>query len=186
MEDEKIVQLYWARSDEAIAQTAQKYGAYCNVIAFNIVRNREDAEECVNDTYWRAWNAMPPRRPNRLSTFLGKITRNLSLDLFRKKHTEKRGFGQTTLVLSELEDCIPSSNSVEEATAERLLVESLNRFLYGLPEIKRRVFMQRYWYACTVQEIAAQTDRSESGVTSMLFRVRKELKAHLEKEGIIV
>jgi len=144
MEDDKIIDLYWERSETAISETSEKYGRYCLYIANNILHNDEDATECVNDTYLGAWNAMPPQRPNRLSTFLGKITRNISLNRFKQYRAEKRGFGQTSLVLSELEDCIPAADNVEKAVDEMDLVESINRFLYALPDAKRKVFVRRY------------------------------------------
>jgi len=140
--------------------------------------------ECVNDTYLGAWNAMPPQRPNRLPTFLGKITRNISLNRFKRYRTEKRGFGQALLVLSELEDCVPATDNVRQAVDEMDLVESINRFLYALPDAKRKVFVRRYWYLSSIRDISEQYGTSESKTVSMLFRMRNELKAHLEKEGI--
>ena len=184
MEDDKIIDLYWERSESAISETSEKYGRYCHYIANNILHNDEDAGECVNDTYLGAWNAMPPQRPNRLSTFLGKITRNISLNRFKQYGAEKRGFGQTALVLSELEDCIPAVDTIEQTAAEMDLVESINRFLYALPDVKRKVFVRRYWYLSPVKDIAEQYGMSESKTASMLFRTRNELKLHLEKEGI--
>ena len=184
MEDDKIIDLYWERSETAISETSEKYGRYCLYIANNILHNDEDATECVNDTYLGAWNAMPPQRPNRLSTFLGKITRNISLNRFKQYRAEKRGFGQTSLVLSELEDCIPAADNVEKAVDEMDLVESINRFLYALPDAKRKVFVRRYWYLSPIRDIAEQYGISESKTASMLFRMRNELKNHLEKEGI--
>ena len=184
MEDEKIIDLYWERSETAISETSEKYGRYCHYIANNILHNDEDAGECVNDTYWGAWKAMPPQRPNRLSTFLGKITRNISLNRFKQYTTEKRGFGQTELVLSELEDCIPAVDTIEQATDEMDLVESINRFLNAQQEIKRNIFVRRYWYLSPIKEIADQYGMSESKTASILFRLRNELKLHLEKEGI--
>lgn len=184
MDDSRIIELYWERSEAAITETSLKYGAYCRCIAYGILNNKEDAEECLNDTYLKAWNAMPPHRPNRLSAFLGKITRNLALDRFRQYNAAKRGAGQTALVLSELEACIPVSDPVVQAADEMILIESINQFLYGLPKIKRKVFMLRYWYVVSIKEIALQTGMSSGRTASMLFRLRNELKIHLEKEGI--
>ena len=186
MDDEKIIDLYWARTETAISETANKYGRYCQHIAHNILHNNEDAEECVNDTYHGAWKAMPPNRPNRLSTFLGKITRNLALNRFKQYNTQKRGLGQTEIVLSELEDCIFAPDNVEQSTDETILVESINSFLYKQPTIKRDIFLRRYWYLSSISEISAQYGMSESKVTSLLFRLRNELKTHLYKEDIVI
>lgn len=186
MEDSKIIDLYWQRSENAISATAEKYGSYCYTIANNILHNDQDVEECVNDTYLGAWNAMPPNKPNCLSTFLGKITRNLSLNRYKLYNTAKRGAGQTELVLSELEDCIPAQSDVEQAVEDRIIVKSLNDFLYSLPGQKRNIFVRRYWLLSPIRDIADACCMSEAKVTSMLFRMRKELKSHLEKEDIIL
>lgn len=186
MEDGEIVALYWERSEAAISETLEKYGRYCNQIAYNILRNAQDAEECVSETCLRAWNAMPPQRPCRLSSFLGKITRNLSLNRYERYAAQKRGSGQGELVLSELEECIPSGATVEEASEEMALTQALNSFLAALPKLNRTVFVRRYWYLCSIQEIAAQYGMKESKVTSMLFRARNRLRLHLEKEGIVL
>lgn len=186
MEDEKILDLYWARSESAIKETDIKYGPYCRTISMNILHSAEDAEECVNDTWLNAWNAIPPKRPGKFAAFLGKITRNLSLNRFKRSHAEKRGMGQTPLVLAELEGCIASTQTVEQASDEKLLTESIDRFLEGLPPMKRKVFVRRYWYLSPIGEIARQYGMSESKVTSLLFRLRGQLKSHLEKEGIML
>lgn len=186
MDDNKIIELYWKRSEDAIVQTSKKYSRYCHYISFNILHNNEDAEECVNDTYLRAWNAMPPRRPDCLSTFLGRITRNLSIDKYRKYSAEKRGFGETALVLSELAECVPSPQSVEQTIDEIVLVEEINRFLALLSRTDRMLFMRRYWYSSSIKEIAEAYGMSESKVKSALFRTRNKLKLHLEKEGITI
>ncbi len=186
MDDSKIVQLYWERSENAIAETSKKYSKYCHYISYNILNNNEDAKECVNDTYMSAWNTIPPKRPECLSTFLGKITRNLSLNRYKQYAAKKRGSGQTALVLSELEDCIPGSSGVEQIVDEMVLKETLNNFLKALPKTNRIVFVQRYWFLSTIKEISKQFDMSESKVTSMLFRIRNELKKYLEKEGVVL
>jgi RNA polymerase sigma-70 factor (ECF subfamily) len=186
MEDSRIIDLYWERSESALAETSNKYGRYCYSIAHNILYNDEDSEECVNDTYLRAWNAMPPQRPNRLSVFLGKITRNLSLNRYKRFIAEKRGFGEIPIALSELNDSIPASSDSEQATDEILLIEALNRFLAELPHKKRVVFVQRYWYLMPIRELAELHNSSESQTKSLLFRVRNELKTYLEEKGIII
>lgn len=186
MEDHEIIELYWQRSEAAISATDKKYGKYCHTISYNILNNSEDSAECVNDTYLRAWNSMPPKRPEKLSAYLGKIVRNLSLNRFRRYAAEKRGFGQTELVLSELEDCIPAANGVEQAFDDTLLVEAINRFLYEQPEQKRNIFIHRYWYMHPIRKIAGSFGMSESKAASLLFRMRKELREQLEKEGIVI
>lgn len=184
MEDRQIVDLYWARSENAISETEIKYGRYCYYIAHNILHNDEDSEECVNDTYLNAWNAMPDHRPNKLSTFLGKITRNLSLNRWELYNAEKRGSGQILLALDELHECIPSTESVDRIVDDLTLAEIFNRFLAALPKEKRTIFMRRYWYLSPIAEIASDYSMSESKVKMSLLRSRKELKQLLEKEGI--
>ena len=183
MDDSGIVDLYWQRSDRAVTETADKYGAYCRHIATAILQSREDAEECVNDTWLRAWNAIPPQRPERLQTFLGKITRNLALNRWEKSRAEKRGEGQMSLVLDELAECVGSG---EDPMEDKLhFRDVLNRFLAGLPGEARKIFVRRYWYMSPVKEIAAEYGFSESKVAVTLFRTRKQLKSVLEKEGIL-
>ena len=186
MEDTAIIDLYWKRSEAAITATAEKYSNYCHTISFHILHNHEDAEECVNDTFLGAWNSIPPHRPNRLSVYLGKITRNLSLNRFKQYNTQKRGLGQTELVLSELEDCIPSSDTIEQVTDEAFLVQTIEKFLSAQPEQKRNIFIRRYWYLYPIKSIAQAYHISESKTTSLLLRMRKDLKNYLEKEGIIL
>ena len=184
MRDYEIVDLYWKRSEAAIAETSAKYGSYCHAISYNILNNDEDAKECVDDTWLGAWNSIPPQRPNRLAAYLGKITRNFSLNRYKQYAAEKRGGGQTELALAELEDCIPDSATIEQMVEEKALVEAINRFLYTLPEQKRNIFIRRYWYLYAIRDIASAYGVSESKVVSLLFRMRHELKKHLEKEGI--
>lgn len=183
MEDKRIIELYWQRSEDAISETASKYGTYLHSIAYQILSNTQDAEECVNDTYTGAWNAMPPHSPSILSAFLGKITRRISIDVWRKYSAQKRGGGETALALEELEDCVSGSGSVEEAWERRELTRKLNEFLRLLPDTERRVFLCRYWYMDSVPSIAQQFGFSESKVTSMLHRTRNKLRVLLEKEG---
>ena len=184
MEDNQIIQLYFDRSEEAISQTAVKYGKYCHTIAYNILHNFEDSEECVNDTYWKAWSIIPPRKPKRLAAFLGKITRNLSLDVYRHYTAEKRGGGEMSLALEELGDCVSSLESLDDHADEMVLVDTLNRFLASLSAEHRKIFMRRYWYVSPVKEIADDYGITESKVKMSLLRSRNQLKAVLEKEGI--
>ena len=183
MEDHEIVALYWARNERAIAESDQKYGAYCRKVAYNILRDREDSAECVNDTYLRAWDAMPPQRPSRLRAFLAAITRNLSLDRCRAAGAAKRGGKQLALALTELEEAIPSGGSVADDLA---LADLLDRFLAGLSPEDRKIFLRRYWYMLSVREIARGMGLGESKVKMSLLRSRRTLKAQLEREGYTV
>lgn len=186
MDDKPILDLYWARSENAISETANKYGRYCHYIAFNILGSNEDSEECVNDTYLKAWETIPPRRPDRLSAFLGKITRNLSLDRYKYYTANKRGHGQVSVVLDELLECVPQIGSEERMVDDLVLTEALNRFLASLQAEARNIFMRRYWYLSSVKEIAADFHISESKVKMSLSRSLNKLKTLLEKEGIIL
>jgi RNA polymerase sigma-70 factor (ECF subfamily) len=184
MEDNRIVELYWARSEKAISETDNKYGRYCYSIAYNILHSNEDSEECVNDTFLNAWNAMPDQRPSKLRAFLGRITRNLSLKRWEKYTAEKRGAGQVSLALDELKECVPATDCTEQIVDDLVLADLLNRFLASLNVEKRRIFMRRYWYLSPIKEIAADFSLSESKVKMSLLRSRNELKLLLEKEGI--
>ncbi len=186
MEDQAIIDLYWKRRENAIEESEKKYGKYCYTVSYNILQNNEDAEECVNDTWVGAWKSMPPQRPARLATFLGKITRNLSLNRLKQNGAAKRGTGQTELALAELEECVPSHMNTEQSFDEAITVQSINAFLYAQSEKKRNIFLRRYWYLYSVKDIALCYNVSESKVASILFRMRKDLKTHLEKEGIIL
>lgn len=184
MEDKQIIELFYERSDDAVLKTAQMYGKYLSYIAYNILYNKEDSEECVNDTYLRAWNSIPPQRPDNLQTFLGKITRNLALDKYKYYKRNKRGGGQMMLAINELDECIPSKNNVEQAISDKELTQTLNSFIAGLPAKKRQIFVRRYWYLSPIYEIAKDYDISESNVKIILHRIRNELKLFLKKEGV--
>ena len=186
MEDRKIIELFWNRSQDAIHAVAEKYGAYCSKIAHNIMQNTLDAEECVNDTYLQAWKNIPPDKPERLDAYLAKITRNLCLSRLRYDSAQKRGGGQLTLVLSELEGCIPAANTVEQEMEERILAQAIQAFLGSLSAEKRNVFLRRYWYMESVKEIAGAYGMSRSKTASMLHRLRNELKQHLEREEMFL
>ena len=183
MEDKTIVDLYWKRSEDAITETSRKYGGYCFCIANNILGNKEDSEESVNDTWLAAWNTIPPKRPDILSVFLGKITRYISLDRWRKRTAAKRGGGEVPLVLEELEECVAGRETVELQYLKQELAEVINQFLGALPETERKVFVCRYWYMDSIEDISKRFEFSESKTTSMLYRVRGKLKNVLEKEG---
>ena len=185
MDDSKIVEMYWQRSEQAIAETDQKYGKYCYRIAYNILASNEDAEESVSDTYMTAWNTIPPRRPSVLATFLGKITRNLSIDRWRERSACKRGGGQIVLALEELEECIASTENVEQNYAKKELIVAYKRFVEKLPVTERRVFLLRYWYLDSIGDIAQKYGFSESKVKSMLHRTRQKLQRCLAEEGLL-
>ena len=186
MQDTQIINLYWARDEQAIAESQRSYGAYCHSIAFHILYDRDDADECVNDTWLRAWNAMPPKRPGRLSLFLGTITRNLSLDRWKGKHTMKRGSGEMMLALDELAECVPDGRSTEEAVEAAELERLINEFLHTLPERECNVFLRRYWYVEEYSDIAGRYGMNLNTVKTSLFRTRARLKSFLEKEGIVL
>lgn len=183
MDDKSIVDLYWQRNEQAISETSLKYGNYCYSIAYNILNNNEDAEESVNDTYNNAWHNIPPHRPFVLSTFLGKITRRISIDKFRHRTAEKRGGGEMTLVLDELQECTASDENIEQDLERKRLSEVINAFVLSLPETEQKIFLCRYWYMDSVDSICRQFGFSESKVKSMLYRTREKLRTILVKEG---
>lgn len=185
MEDMEIIDLYWSRNEEAISHTQQKYGAYCTKIANNILYNREDSMECVNDTWLKAWNAMPEERPNLLAAFLGAITRNLSLDRYRKTHADKRGKGEAELVFDEMQDCLTTDGPEQQLEANQL-TEHINAFLENMEKESRMIFVRRYWYMDSIKEIAERYEMSDSKVKSSLLRSRQKLSAYLVKEGYAV
>jgi len=185
--DEQIIELYWARSETAISETEAVYGRYCHKIAMNVLSNREDADECVNDTYAHAWNAIPPKRPNKLSAFLGRITRNVALHVWEKRQAGKRGGGQFEIVLSELDEVLSDGGGgIERQIEAASVTEALNRFLSAQSDVNKQLFVRRYWHTDSLEEIAADLGMSVSKAKSILFRMRKNLKIHLESEDIIV
>lgn len=183
MDDGKIVDLYWARDEKAITESQRKYGRMLSSLSYSLLSSYEDAEECVNDTYLDAWNAMPEARPEFLGAFLSKITRRISVDRFRAKHREKRG-GMNEIV-SELDECIPSEDRVEREYESRILRDEINDFLYSQPKEKRVMFVLRYFYSKSVSEIAGQICVGESKVKTTLFRMRKELQERLEEKELL-
>ena len=184
MEDEQILNLYFSRSEQAIGETAVKYGPYCHSIAFHVLENMEDAEECVSDTWLSAWNAIPPTRPSPFSAFLGRITRNLSIDRWRRNRAMKRGGCQMELALEELKDCVSGAGSLESDLIRRETLGAVNRFLGELNTVERNVFLCRYWYLESSREIGEHTGFSLAKVRSMLHRIRGRLDTYLEKEGL--
>lgn len=184
MEDSAIIDLYWNREQRAVEETAEKYGSFLHSLAWNILHSRDDAEECVNDTYLRAWNAIPPARPAALRAWLGRIARNLSLDRWKTARTQKRGGGAAEVLLGELDDCVPAPHSVERHLEDQEIAALISTFLRHLPTENRVVFLQRYWYGQDLADIAAEQRCGVGKVKSSLFRTRKALRNYLEKEGI--
>lgn len=183
MEDKEIIELYFARSEDAIVQTARKYGDFCRSVAGNILRSDGDRDECVQDAYYRAWQTIPPERPVSLRAYLACLTRSISLSRWRREHAEKRGGRQFLLSLDELAECIASGE--ETAAVDRLaLTDALNHFLAELRPQDRRIFLQRYWYFRSVREIADDCGVGESAVKVSLHRSRLALRKLLEQEGI--
>ena len=185
MEDCQIIELYWQKNADAIAETSRKYGDYCFTIADHILHSAEDSEECVNDTWLHAWNAIPPQRPNRFRMFLAKITRGLSVNRFNARRAEKRGGGEIVLVLDELEDCLAGGADVEAAYEAKELEECIRRFVRGLPERDGNVFVRRYFFTEPVAVIARRYGLTENNVAVILSRARKKLKLRLVEEGYL-
>lgn len=183
MEDERIVSLYWDRDETAIRETEIKYDRYLTKIAYNILNDTEDSRESVNDTYLAAWNSMPPQKPTVLSTYLGKLTRRISIDRFRYRNRDKRQASQYALSLSELDECVSGGNTTEDAVNLKLLAEAIGNFLRTLPEETRAAFVGRYYYLDSVREVAAYCGMTESKCKSLLHRTRLSLKDYLTKEG---
>lgn len=182
MEDVAIIALYWERSEEAITQTDQKYGALCRSIARNMLHRAEDVEECLNDTYLGAWNAMPPERPRALCAFLLRIAKNNALKKIEYSTAQKRG-GQMDVSLSELEECLPSGARAEEHAELAELTGTINRFLRAQSRQNRQIFIRRYWFFDSIADIAALFGLSEGKTKTLLFRMRGKLRAQLVGEG---
>lgn len=186
MEDREIVALYWRRDEGAIRETRRKYGRYLAKIARNILSSREDGEEVVNDTCLRAWNSIPPSRPDSLAAYLGKTARRLSIDALRARTREKRGGEEYALSLSELEECVPGGTGPEQQLELSLLAQAINSYLHTLAPQARNAFIGRYFYLDSLKEVAARLGMSESKAKSMLYRVRQGLKIYLTQEGFTV
>lgn len=184
MEDAKIIELYNKRSEQAIAETDYKFGAMLFRIAMNVLSSREDSEETVNDTYEKAWNNIPPQAPHSLGAWLGKITRNLSISRWRKSKAQKRNGME--IMLSELEECIPSAVDTEEESESKEITAAINKWLEKQKKEDRIIFVKRYWYGDSVAELSQKTKIAENKLSSRLFRLRQSLKNFLEKEGICI
>lgn len=185
MEDQKIVELYFARDESALAESERQYGTYCRSIAAGILSSSQDAEECVNDTWLHAWYAIPPQRPNKLGLFLGRITRNLSFDRYKTCHAAKRGGSEMELVLDELAECIPGSETPEDTVLAKDLSAAVNAFLRQLDRTRRSIFLRRYYYAESVEQIARSMGLTPNYTSVQLYRTRARLRTHLEQEGFL-
>lgn len=183
MEDNQIIALYWQRNESAISETEAKYGPYLTKIAYNILSDREDSRESVNDTYLAAWNSMPPHRPDILSAYLAALTRRISIDCFRGRTRAKRAPSQYALSLSELDGCLSGGNTTEEAVDAALLSEAIAAYLRELPKEARTLFLSRYYFLDSLKEAAAHCGMTESKAKTLLYRTRLGLKDHLQKEG---
>ncbi len=183
MEDSAIVQLYWDRDESAIARSSEKYGSYLRKIAFNILFSRDDGDECVNDTYLKAWDSIPPKKPERLSTYLGKICRNLAINMYERMTASKRGGTNTDVCLDELETVLGTSGDADEHLDMSLLTEAINGFLSSLDSDVRNMFILRYWHMESIKDISKRLGTGESRVKMSLLRARGKLKDYLLKEG---
>lgn len=183
MEDSKIIDLFWQRDESAIEETRRKYGNFCYSVAYNILGDSHDSEEAVNDTYLGAWNSIPPHRPDVFSSFIARITRNISLKIQRYKYADKRNCNMSES-LEELGDCIPVSVTVESEIETKALAEHIDSFLRGLKRDERIVFLRRYWFCDSVADIAKRYGASESKIKMQLFRTREKLLRYFEQEGV--
>jgi RNA polymerase sigma-70 factor (ECF subfamily) len=183
MQDAAIIELYWNRDESAITESDRHYGTYCRRIANNILSNREDTEECINDTWYRSWDNMPPQRPASLAAFFGRIVRNLSISRYRANRAKKR-FDGITVLLSELEDCVPSRESVSQTVEGKLLSDTIDNWLTQLTKDDRVLFIRRYWFGDAVQDLAAECGCTQNQMAQRMLRLRKGLKTVLEQEAI--
>ncbi len=181
--DEQIIEMFFARDEKAVSSASSKYGGVLAALCTNILGNFSDAEECVNDTYVKLWNSIPPARPEKFRAYALRIARNVSFDALKKKKAEKRGSGEMMLVLDELSECVSGKDSVEKEVAAIQLQNDINIFLRILDEEKRNIFICRYWYAYSVKEIAKGFCKKESAVAVILCRTREKLKVFLEERG---
>lgn len=183
MTDEEVIALYWERSERALAETQRKYGRYCLRVAANVLGSREDAEECLNDALYAAWNAIPPERPDSLSAYLARITRNHALTRLKARRRQKRGGGEAEVLLSELDDCVPTGDFADKLIDSQHIGCVISEFLSEQTEVNAAVFTERYFYCKTIAEIARESGFSKSKITAILFRMREKLKLALCGKG---
>ncbi len=186
MQDHELIALYFARDEQAIAQTDVKYGRYCRSIALRILQNLQDASECVSDAYLSAWNSIPPKHPENFRTYLGKLTRNFSLNRYKHDQTKKRGGDRVRIALEELSDCVSDTDTVEEHFDKTVLADAIADFLHKQDQLRRVLFIRRYFCLDSVSELAVLYRMSKNTVASHLYRMRQDLKTYLEGEGIVV
>ncbi|MGM9522168.1 MAG: RNA polymerase sigma factor [Oscillospiraceae bacterium] len=186
MTDAEIIERYWQRDESAISNSSEKYGAYCRAVAGNILKDPRDLEECVNDTWLKAWGSIPPQRPSRLKLFFARITRNLAFSMYRSKTAEKRGGGEISAVLDELAECLPGGADTEEAFSAAELGRRINSFAAALPKRERDIFVRRYFFTESVRQIARTFGLTENNVSVILSRTREKLRKQLEKEGYVI
>ena len=185
MQDNQIIALYFERDELAIKMSAENYGSYCRKIAMNILSNLEDSEECVNDTWYQAWCSIPPQKPNSLAAYFGRITRNCAISKYRANRAKKR-FDGITILLSELEDCIPVQSNIEQEMDAKRLAEIINDWLKVIPADDRILFVRRYWFGDTVKSLAKKCGLSQNQMSWRMFKLREKLKNEIEKEGILI
>lgn len=185
LSDKEIVSLFNERNEKAISAVSLKYGSYCETVVRNILHDPQDTEECLNDTWLRAWESIPPEKPNNLGGFLVKIAKNISLNRYSLEHTQKRGNGEIPLVMDELSECVPDNNNVEKTFEQKLLTDAVNEFLKTLPPEKRDIFVLRYWYCLPVAEVARKVGASRSNTAVILSRTRRSLAAYLKKKELL-
>ena len=183
MDDLKIIELFFARNEQAIDESQRKYGGYCKAVSRNILSSDEDAEEVLNDTLLRAWNSIPPEKPKSLKVYLGTLARNLSLDRYRKMTADKRGCCEVSICLEEAEEFLADTKSISEEYERREFVKFLNEFLHSLPERDCDIFVRRYFYCESPANIARRFALKEPNVLVILSRTRKALKKALQKGG---
>lgn len=184
MDDEKIIELYFARSEDAITETDRKYGECCRNTAYGILGSREDSEECTNDTYMKVWNVIPPQRPAKLGSFVMRIVRNLAIDIYKKRNAVKNRNGYNTVSFDEISEFLPVSENVESIADRNAVLKAVESFLQTLPRDKRIMFVRRYFYCSKYGDIAKELHTTEGNVTVTLRRIREKLRSYLEKEGI--
>ena len=185
LSDSEIISLFFDRNEKAIAAVSQKYGGYCNTVIRNILENHQDAEECLNDTWMKAWESIPPEKPRNLGGFLVRLAKNICLNRYALSHAKKRGSGEVSLVIDELSECIADKNDVEKTFEQKLITNTINEFLRSLPPEKRDIFVLRYWYCLPVAELARKMGISRSSAAVSLTRTRRSLTAYLKKKELL-
>ena len=185
MDDTAIVALFWARSEDALREAERRYGSYCAAVAGRILNSAEDTRECMNDLWLAAWRSIPPQHPENLRTYLGRLARNLAVSRWREARRQKRGGGETALLLEELADCVSGGTEPERELEAKALREAVDRWLAGLSVRDRQLFVNRYFFARSVTEIAEKAGINSANVSTSLYRLLKKLRAHLEKEGLL-